>query len=230
MNLNALKKHSAGFFSIAWVLGGFALSQFGLVLEHFPPVLFLFIDPVWLGVGLMLAIAGLRRGSLFGKVCGGLSVCVLLLFTVCLFDPISFLKIANLTRKDEYAKRYWGAPEYNLRVSMTNGNESAVFDDTVKQFALSNGFHECRNKDYGHYSGPPRCTYKSEYAAIWSDSGTYFTAGKDGVMEGRLRIVQYDENYPVEDFKKLAGNLVGVLHSTFGDWLQVSVIDAGKFN
>jgi hypothetical protein len=34
----------------------------------------------------------------------------------------------------------------------------------------------------------------------------------------------------VDDFKKLAGNLVGVLHSTFGDRLQVSIIDAGKFN
>ena len=143
-----------------------------------------------------------------------------------------FLKIANLTRKDEYAKRYWGAPEYNLRVSMTNGNEFAVFDDTVKRFALSNGYHECRNKSYGHYSGPPRCTYKGDHAAIWSEAGTFFTksTGINGVMEGRLRIVQYDENYPVEDFKKLAGNLVDALRSKFGDQVGVSVIDAKKFN
>ena len=120
MNLNVLKIHSAGFFSIAWSLGGFALIQFSLVLVHSPVELFWFIVFGWIGVGLMLAIAGLKRGSLFGKICGGLSMCILFLFTACLFDPMLLDKIANLTRKDEYAERYWNAPEYNLRVSMTN--------------------------------------------------------------------------------------------------------------
>ena len=107
-----------------------------------------------------------------------------------------------------------------------------MFDDTVKRFALSNGFHECRNKSYGHYSGPPRCSYKSDHAAIWSESGTFFSKsiGINGVKEGSLRIVQYDENYPVEDFKKFAGDLVSVLHLTFTDRVEVSVLDAGKFN
>jgi hypothetical protein len=229
MNLNALKKHSAGFFSIAWVLGGFALCQFGLVLPY-SPIELPFIVFGWLGVGLMLAIAGLRRGSLFGKICGGLSMCVLLLFTVSLFDPMFGDKIENLFRKDEYAMRFRDAPEYNLRVSVTNGSEFAMFDDTVKRFALSNGFHECRNKIHGYYSGQPRCTYKSDHAAIWSEArgnmiGTNVVDG-----EGVLRIVQYDESYPVEDFKKLAGNLVSALRSKFGDQVGVSVIDAGKFN
>jgi hypothetical protein len=232
MNLNVLK-NSSGFLSIVWMLGGLALVFRGSVLAHLPMELFLLIIFSWLAVGLLLAIAGLKRKNIFSKICGVLGVCIFLLFAGSLLNAVFGIsrKIENIGRKDEYASRYFGAPEYRLHLGMTNRIEIATFNDAVKQFALSNGFHECRNKRYMAYSGPPLCTFKSDHAAIWSGAGTYIKSiGTNAVMEGGLRLVQYDEKFPVDEYKKLSENLINTLRSTFGERIEATVIDAEKFN
>jgi hypothetical protein len=74
----------AGLISILWMVGGFALIA-GVLSPHdihFEPswlygvVLFL----VWLGVGLLFAIAGLRRGNLAGRICAVIAVVVFVFF------------------------------------------------------------------------------------------------------------------------------------------------------
>jgi hypothetical protein len=74
----------AGLASIVWMLGVYAV--LALVVERrgywFDPA-WLFMSVVlvgWLGVGLLLAIFGLSRGSVVGRVCAMIGVVVFLYF------------------------------------------------------------------------------------------------------------------------------------------------------
>jgi hypothetical protein len=90
----------AGLFSIIWMLGVFVL-----ILFFFVPLLVylmshqIVIGPLWLWIygslivvqlvpGLVLAIAGLKRGNLAGRICAILSVGLFLWFGVIWGFPI----------------------------------------------------------------------------------------------------------------------------------------------
>jgi hypothetical protein len=60
----------AGLASIAWMVGAYEFLHHAPSSFHFePPWLFMLtIFVSWLGIGLLLAVAGLRRGNLAGRV------------------------------------------------------------------------------------------------------------------------------------------------------------------
>jgi hypothetical protein len=70
----------AGCFSIAWMVGGFALIVFVLDPQAFrfePLWLYgLVLILSWLGAPLLLAIQGLRRGNLTGRICSALAIVI----------------------------------------------------------------------------------------------------------------------------------------------------------
>src|ERR1041384_5674640 len=73
----------AGCFSIAWMAAGFAFTH--LILERhsfeFKPdwlyllAMFSYVFVIWWGVGLLLAISGMNRGNLTGRICALLAIC-----------------------------------------------------------------------------------------------------------------------------------------------------------
>jgi hypothetical protein len=82
----------AGLLSIFWILGGYALLRSDVSIGHLafllPTWLFLLGSLfLWLGVGLMLAIAGLRGGNVTGRVCGFIGLAVFLYFTWLMLAP-----------------------------------------------------------------------------------------------------------------------------------------------
>ena len=102
----------AGILAFVWTAGGYGLFRAGAA--GYPgafdsPQSALLITLVWFGVSLLLVIAGLRRGSIVGRVCSLATVGMLLWLT----DPFHGMvrEVENLFRKTEYAQVYYGAPE-----------------------------------------------------------------------------------------------------------------------
>ena len=82
----------AGFLSVLWILGGYVLLGFVASVHDlsFEPMwLFIVITlSAWLGFGLFLAIAGLRRGNLAGRVCAAVGLVVFLYFAWRMVSPV----------------------------------------------------------------------------------------------------------------------------------------------
>jgi hypothetical protein len=82
----------AGLLSILWMLGGYALLAFVASAHdlHFEPMwLFMLITlSAWLGIGLFLVVAGLRRGNLAGRVCAVVGLVVFLYFAWQMVSPV----------------------------------------------------------------------------------------------------------------------------------------------
>jgi hypothetical protein len=221
----------AGVLSVAWAVGGYALIRYGIA-----PLLRLvggahFVGPVfllgWFGVGLLLVIGGLRRGNLIGRIG---AVCAIGVFLACL-EPLHGIgrRFANTFRKDEYAFPYQGAPECRIHVLLRSQEQIATFNNALAQFAASHGIPKCNNKRYITYSGPPRCTFKGEHVAIWGGAGVYIKSiGTNFTMEGGVRMLPYDEKYPVGDFKRLSDGLVADLRRAFGERVELSFKEAEK--
>src|SRR5262249_15943709 len=133
----------AGVLSILWVVGGYALLRFGVVAyPHFfhSAESVVPIPIIWFGAGLLLVIAGFRRGNTLGRIC---SVCaVVLLFWLA--EPIHGVgrRFGNLFRKDEYAQVYYGAPECRVTAAIHTDKDVAIFFETVRQFAKSHDIRE----------------------------------------------------------------------------------------
>jgi hypothetical protein len=181
----------------------------------------------WFGIGLLLVIGGLRRGNLVGRIG---AVCAIGVFIACA-EPLHGIgrRVANTFRKDEYAFPYPGAPECRIHVPLQSEQQIAAFNNIVNQFAVSRGIPKCNNKRYIAYSGPGRCTFKGEHVAIWGGAGAYIKSiGTNVTMEGGVRMLPYDEKYPVGDFKRLTDGLVADLRTAFGDKVEVSLKEAEK--
>jgi hypothetical protein len=84
----------AGLISIVWLLGGFALIAYVLAPRdtQFEPLwlLLVLILGVWLGVGLLLAIAGLKRGNWLGRILAAIAICLFIYFAWLLVRPLFF--------------------------------------------------------------------------------------------------------------------------------------------
>jgi hypothetical protein len=218
----------AGVLSVIWAVGGYALLRYGFapLLQHVGGAQF--AGPIlllgWFGVGLLLVIGGLRRGGRIGRV-GAL--CAIGVFIVCA-EPLHGMgcRIANTFRKDEYAFPYPGAPECRLHVPLQNQEQIAAFNNLLQEFAVSHAIPKCNNKRYTAYSGPDRCTFKGEHVAIWGGAGACIKSiGTNVTMEGGVRMLPYDEKYPVEAFKRLTDGLVADLRTAFGDKVEVNFKD-----
>jgi hypothetical protein len=220
----------AGVLSFAWTAGGFALLRHAFIPlaqrvggGHFIFPMFL----GWFGIGLLLVIGGLRRGNLAGRIG---AVCAIGVLIACA-EPLHGIgrRIANTFRKDEYAFPYRGAPECRIHVALRNQEQIVAFNNSLNQFAVSHGIPKCHNKRYISYSGAPPCTFKGKHVAIWGGAGAYIKSiGNNVTMEGGVRMIPYDEEYSVDDFKRLADGLVAALRKAFGDQVEVSMKDTEK--
>lgn len=215
----------AGFLSILWLAGGYAVLRLGVaafpqLFRSSQSVLFLF-SIIWFGIGLLLIIAGLRRGNAFGRIS---SVCAIV-FLFWLAGPIHAFgrRFDNLFRKDEYAHVYSGAPECRVSVAIHTDEEMATFYEAVRQYAKAHDIRECRQKRYTVYSGPSRPTYKGEHVAIWSAVSWTTNASE---KTGGVRLAPFDEAYPVDDFKRLADSLARTMRSTFPDRIEMTYKEA----
>jgi hypothetical protein len=84
-----------GFASIIWLLGGYEVLFFFLGQRGHPfnpGWLFLLTILVWLGVGLLFAIDGLRSRSLAGRISAFVALGIFLFFVWALFFPHSQAK------------------------------------------------------------------------------------------------------------------------------------------
>ncbi len=177
----------------------------------------------WLGVGLLLVVAGLRRGNLVGRIgaCGA----IVIFFVVS--EPFHRIgtRIANLFRRDEYAFVYPGAPECSVEVSIRSASEAAAFERVVRKFARQEHIRECRQKRYLAYSGPPRPTFKGVHVAIWS--GVWWTTNAS-LKTASIRLAPFDEKYPAQDFKQLAESLATRMRAAFPGRTKVTYKDAER--
>jgi hypothetical protein len=186
--------------------------------DHWDEIIFTLTGIIWFGASLLLVIAGLRRGNALGRIG---SVCAVA-FLFYLAEPIHGIgrSIGNLFRKNEYAMIYPGAPECRVTAVFLTDREGAAFLEAVRQFARTHDVHECRQKRYTVYLGPPRPNFKGDHVAIWSS--TVNAGGKIGWV----RLAPFDEAYPVSNFKQLADSMASTMHSAFPDRIEVSYKEA----
>jgi hypothetical protein len=91
-----------GCFSFVWMVTGFAFTHFVLERYNFefrPDWLYLlavsvFVFGIWWGVGLLLAVAGVKRGNLAGRICAIISICVFVYFAWDMISPI-FIRVKS---------------------------------------------------------------------------------------------------------------------------------------
>jgi ABC-type multidrug transport system fused ATPase/permease subunit len=221
MIAKCLDRHS-GFLSILWTVGVPVFFNFWLQAAprygysaslRYAPIIFL----GWFAIVLLLVLAGLRRGNRFDRFCSVFAI----VFTVGLIfyitEPLHNIirHTENLFRKDEYANVYYGAPECDVNVSIRGAEEVDRFNETVRQFAKQEHIRECRQKRYMQYSGPPRPAFKGDHVAIWSRAGS-------------IRLAQYDQSYPSNDFRRLADKLTQATRATFPGRVEVAFKEAFK--
>ena len=120
----------AGLASIVWMAGAYELllrapSGFG-----FEPswlfILTIFVS--WLGIGLLLAVAGLRRGNLAGRVCAIIALLVFLYFAWQVTNPF-FIRL--------HERAMW--PNKSLQATRDGVSSSAFAEDVISPACLSSG-------------------------------------------------------------------------------------------
>src|ERR1019366_49720 len=87
-----LRSNWAGSLSAGWMLGGYVLIRYvtvphGLVFKPFW-LYALTLFCVWLGVGLVIATAGLQCRSLAGRASTLLAILLFIFFTCCMLYPV----------------------------------------------------------------------------------------------------------------------------------------------
>src|ERR1700690_135923 len=91
MNTKALQSW-AGVSSILWMVGGYAFIRCVILPHHlqFEPLWLyaLVVFYAWLGVGLILAVAGLRRGKLLGRIFALLAIGIFIFFAWIMLSPV----------------------------------------------------------------------------------------------------------------------------------------------
>lgn len=216
-----LDRHS-GLLSVLWTVGVPVLLNnwlqaaprygYSPALRYAPVILL-----GWLGIVLLLVIAGLRRGNRFDQFCSVSAIVFALGLVFYITEPFHNIirHTENLFRKDEYAKLYYGAPECDVNVSIHGAEEVDRFNQTVRQFAKQEHIRECRQKHYMQYSGPPRPAFKGDHVAIW-------------LRAGSIRLAQYDPSYPTNDFKQLADMLAESTRAAFPGRVEVTLKEAFK--
>jgi len=91
-----------------------------------------------------------------------------------------------------------------------------VFADIVRQFAVTNGLHDCQNPHYGIYSGGILCSFKSDLLEI-KTSPTDSASGCD-----RFEIAPIEAAHMTADvFKSQTEPLLKSLQARFPDRLKV---------
>jgi hypothetical protein len=153
----------SGVLSVLWMVGAHLLLTRIPASPHGLIVFFGLFE-----VSLLLAIAGLRRGSRFSKFCSVCTIISVTGFTFLVTEPFHNIirKTKNLFRKDEYANLYYGAPECDMNVSIQGAADVDRFKEAIRQFAKREGIGECKQKHYRSYSGPPRPAFKGAHVAI----------------------------------------------------------------
>ena len=113
----------AGLFSIAWMVGAYAFLAHAPSGFGFEPswlfILTIFVS--WLGVGLLLAVAGLRRGHLAGRVCATLALLVFLYFAWQMVSP-AFIPA--------HRRAMWS--NKSLQATRDGRSSSAIAEDVIQ--------------------------------------------------------------------------------------------------
>lgn len=218
-----IDKH-AGLLALIWVIGGFPLQVLGLrvLFKLFPSFerssaseyLFGISLFLWLGVGIILVVAGLRRGNRLGRICSFSAIGAVAL---AIAVPVLGINraVGNLFRTDDFAPMYAGAPECLVAAGVDTQQEIAAFHETVSRFATQHQLRECKQKHYVQYSGPLRPTHKGERVAIIADVSGVKNA--ETRWRGRVRLWAYDATITDEEFQQIADSLEKMMRSTFSD-------------
>ena len=79
----------AGLFSIVWMIG-YAMIMDHMGISGFEPywLFLILIFLTWLGFGLLLAVSGVIRGNVAGRICAALALLVFLYFAWLIISPV----------------------------------------------------------------------------------------------------------------------------------------------
>lgn len=166
------------------------------------------------GAGILLVVAGLRRGNRLGRICSVSAIGVVIL---AIAVPVLGIDraVGNLFRTDEFAPKYDGAPECFVAAGVDTREEIAAFHETVSRFATQHQLRECKQKEYAEYSGPLRPTHKGARVAIFAYVDPLRNA--ETQWQGSVRLWAYDATITDEEFQQVADSLEKMLRSTFPD-------------
>ena len=169
---------------------------------------------LWFGVGIILVVAGLRRGNRLGRICSFSAIGVVVL---AIAVPVLGINraVGNLFRTDEFAPMYAGAPESFVAAGVDTREEIAAFHETVSRFATQHQLRECKQKEYVEYYGPLRPTHKGDRVAIIADVSGLRNA--ETRWRGGVRLWAYDATITDEEFRQIADSLEKMMRSTFSD-------------
>jgi hypothetical protein len=178
--------------SIVWILAGYALIINGAILGHLvfnPEWLFLCVGlVVWLGGGLVLAIAGLRGGNVAGRIAGLVGAAIFSYFAwqmawPILHRPHPIIGRERLNYGD--ALIYNGAPFCCIYVGLET-NEAPLFDKAFWRIAEKYNIRK-PSRHYLSYSGPPRATCHNDHVSLFVAS-----IPTDRIVSQYVRLTQAD--------------------------------------
>ena len=147
---------------------------------------------------------------------------IIILALVVLAGAISYVaeshyhisrRVDNLFRRDDYASFDPGAPHCHILISLNTESEIKTFEATLRRFARESKIHECRQKIYRIYSGPPRPTFIGDHVVIWS-------AVYDSPLTGSIYLELSDQKYPLDDFRRMADSLVRTMRKSFPNLVE----------
>jgi hypothetical protein len=219
-----IDKH-AGPLALLWVVAGFHVLMFGVAalvrlvpgFERFDvsEPLFAIVAFLGFGVGILLVVAGLRRGNRLGRICSFSAIRVVVL---AIAVPVLGIDraVGNLFRTDEFAPMYDGAPECIVAAGVDTQEEIAAFHETISRFATQHQLRECKQKEYARYSGPLRPTHKGARVAIWANLSRQKSSAETR-WQGSVRLWAYDATITDEEFRQVADSLEKMMRSTFSD-------------
>jgi hypothetical protein len=218
-----IDKH-AGPLALLWVIGGFPMFGLGVVafsrlipgfdrssISEYLPFVVVFLS---LGAGILLVVAGLRRGNRLGRICSCSAIGVVVL---AIAIPVLGIDraVGNLFRTDEFAPMYAGAPESFVAAGVDTREEIAAFHETVSRLATQHQLRECKQKEYARYSGPLRPTHKGARVAIFAVVEPLKNA--ETRWQGGVRLWAYDATITDEEFRQVADSLEKTMRSSFSD-------------